>query len=332
MSGTALSYSSPPGNAAYPAGGVYVKQAGLYIGGTLVKSYYDTSVFGPYPVGTTLGTDQGSVPLSVVFDSTHFADGSAIAGQMTVTDSGGFTYTIPLQANAYNKGYVGYEPTTISGQSNAGVAAATMIACQIADNNSNITDNRDIVLSAVTFNTDFFTCNHGNETPNANNHIYFEPPAGVGNLNGIIFGNQSVDPSSTQASPRDDVAEAVAKKNVTIPPYNFIYMDLCNGALNPEFSNGFGILMGSTDRAFLGWSGVVADNNANLQWTGRLYVALASGSTLKASIAAADTTDPTSGVPIDVNTHSPCLRPVTGDLNMTLHGTVYQGTTGSWFK
>ena len=69
----------------------YIKQATLSLGGTAVKYYYDTSMYGPFPVGTTQGTNQSSTPLSVVFDSTHFADTAPVSIQMTVTDSGGFT-------------------------------------------------------------------------------------------------------------------------------------------------------------------------------------------------------------------------------------------------
>jgi len=273
----------------------HVTIAQLLVGGTVVKNYYDTSITGPYPVNTTLGTNQTSAGLSVNFDSTHFPDVNAIPIQMTVNDSGSSadTYTDTIQAGAYNEGYVGYEPTTVSGQANAQVVDSAMAACNINNNDSNITDNRDMVLSAVKYNTTFFTCNHGNETPDANNHVYFEPPAGVGTSNGLIFGNQRVDTSSTTANPRDDVAEAVAKKHSYPPPYNFVYLDVCNGALNSEFADGFGVsASGNTDRALLGWAGVVADNQVNLQWTGRLYTALASGKTLQASVAAADTTDP----------------------------------------
>ncbi len=310
----------------------YILHAELLVGGTDVKDYYDTSFYGPFAQGVATGTNQNSTLLTVHFDSTHFADASNVPVQLTVTDTNSNTYNIMVQASTYNEGYVGYEPTTVSGQSNAQVVAAAMSACQTGDNNSSTTDNRDAVLSAVKFNTDFFTCSHGNETPDASNHIYFEPPAGVGNSNGVLYGNQSFDPSSTAQNPRNDVAEAVASKSVNPPPYNFVYLDVCNGGLNIDFANGFGISASSTDQAFIGWAGVVADNSVNLQWTGRLYNALASGETLQASIATADTADPTHNVPLDLNTNSPCPRPVTGDLNMTLHGTVYQGTTGSWFK
>ena len=213
------------------------------------------------------------------------------------------------------------------------VAAAAMPLCHIGDNNSKTTDTRDAVLSAVTYNTDFFTCNHGNDKPDANSHTYFEAPAGVGNINDVLYGNQSFDPSSTPQQKRDDIAEAVAKKNVYPPPYNFVYLDVCNDAATSDFVKGFGIpTSGSSDRALIGWAGEVSDNSVNALWTNRLYGALAGGLTLQASVLAADTSDPMNNVPLDVNTKLPCSRPILGDPSMTLHGTVYQGPTGNWFK
>ena len=318
-----------------PAISGYVSEAHLLVGGTDVKDYYDTGFVGPVQPGAATG-HQTSVSLAVSFDSTHFADASSVPIQMTVTDTAGNKYAANISASAYNEGYVGYEPTTVSGQGNAQVVAAAMNACQIGANNSSTADNRDTVLSAVKFNTVFFTCNHGNEMPDANDHIYFEPPAGVGNSNGLIYGNQSVDPSSTQANPRNDVAEAVALKSVNPPPYNFVYLDVCNGASNTELANGFGIsASGKSDRAFLGWNGWVDDSEVNQNWTQLLYAYLQSGETLSQALREADQIPggpPQDNNPSNPTYHLPCPHPVYGDNAMTLHGTVYMGAKGSWFK
>lgn len=315
----------------------YVSHAELLVGGTDVKDYYDTSFVGPIQQGATTGTNQPSVPLTVHFDSTYFADGGNIPIQMLVTDTAGNKYDANVKANAYNKGYVGYEPTRTSyGQAIAANVDQVLAQSNIKNNDSTTSDTRDAVLAAVTTNTDFFTYNYGQHYPDSNNHLFFEPPAGVGNSNGVLYGSQSLDPTSTAQNPRNDIAEAVAAKGVNPHPYNFIYLDICNGGYNSEFADGFGVsASGNTDRAFLGWNGWVEDSEVNQNWTALLYAYLQSGQTLSAALMNADQI--VGGPPQDNNTNSPnhglaCPHPVFGDSAMTLHGTVYQGAAGSWYR
>jgi len=318
----------------------YVSEAHLDVGGTDVKDYYDKNFVGPVQSGSTIGTNQTSASLTVYFDSTHFADASNIPIQMLVTDTIGNKYDANAKANAYNKGYVGYEITTNTfgqyGQPTASNVDKFLAASNTKNNDSTTSDTRDAVLAAVTANTDFFTYSYGLHYPDANNHIYFEPPAGVGNSNGVLYGNQSFDPSSTAQNPRNDIAEAVAAKGVNPPPYNFVYLDICNGGYDSEFANGFGLSeSGTTDRAFFGWNGWVDDSGFNQNWTTYLYSFLQGGETLNKAIMDADMSP--NGRPVDNNMndasyHSKCPYLLGGDGAMTLHGTVYQGVTGSWFK
>ena len=315
----------------------YVSHAQLLVGGTAVKDYYDTNSAG-HPVAgpnVSLGTSQTSASLSVSFDSTHFADASPIDIKLVVTDTGGNTYDGKISGNAYNKGYVGYEPTrTTSGKDTASNVDQVFAQSNIKNNDSTTSDTRDAVLAAVTANTDFFTYSYGQHYPDTSNHLFFEPPAGVGNSNGVLYGSQSFDPTSTAQNPRNDIAEAVAAKGVNPPPYNFVYLDICNGGYDTEFSNGFGITASSTDRAFLGWNGWVDDSGYNQNWTTYFYGYLHSGETLNQAIMDADmaTPRPVDNNQNDASYHLKCSYLISGDGAMTLHGTVYQGVVGSWFK
>ena len=180
----------------------------------------------------------------------------------------------------------------------------------------------------------FFTYSNGQHYPDTSNHISFEAPAGVGNTNDVLYPRQSFDPSSTANTPRDDVFEAITKKGVNPPPYNFVFLDVCNSAYNTEFADGFGIpTSGNTDRALLGWNGWVEDSDVNNQWTKLLYGYLQSGQTLSLALVNADKI--VGGPPQDNNPNSPnhnlpCPHPVQGDAGMTLHNAVYQGK--NWFR
>lgn len=194
------------------------------IGGTVVKSYYDTSISGPYPANTVLGTNQASANLTVNFDSTYFPDVNPISIQMTAQDSGGAAdnYTTSIQAGAYNDGYVNYEPIIDSSQNNAQVADAGFSDSNIAPNDGNPTDTRDSVLAGVRANSDFFIASHGLAyAPTSTDPVYFAAPEGIGNNNDVLYFDQYVDPSSSVKTPRDDVAEAVAGKSANTAPYNF---------------------------------------------------------------------------------------------------------------
>lgn len=316
----------------------FVKRVQLMVSGTLTKEYDDVASLptnkDPNVIYSS-GTSQPSVGLTTYFDSSHFADALPIPVQMIVTDTGGNKYDSQIKASAYNEAYVGYEASVSTyGQPTAGVVDSAMGSCNIGQNDSSPTDTRDAVLAAVKFNTVFFTYSHGQDAPDAANHVYFEAPAGVGNSNGLIYPNKGDDPSSTTQTPRDDVAEAVTKKGVNPPPYNFVYLDICNGALNTEFADGFGVsATGNTDRALLGWGGLVEDSAVNQQWTQLLYSYLQSGQTLTQALANADKIP--GGPPQEENPNSPnyklpCSHPVKGDGAMTLHSVVYQGT--KWFR
>lgn len=52
-----------------------------------------------------------------------------------------------------------------------------------------------------------------------------------------------------------------------------------------------------------------------------MFSYLQQGATLQNAMAVADRSP--LGMPIDTTTHMTCPHPVKGDLNMTLHGTVY---------
>ena len=102
----------------------YITSAQLFIGGAVVKSYFDTSIVpSPTPANTTTGSNQTTASLSCYFDSTHFSDETNIPIQMWIHDSSGDRYSISISGPAVNNAYVLYNSTS-SVDDNQGVNQA----------------------------------------------------------------------------------------------------------------------------------------------------------------------------------------------------------------
>ena len=329
VSGTALAYSTPPSGGSYPSGGIYVKQATLSLGGTVVKSYYDGSVVGPYPLGAIIGTNQASVPLSVIFDSTHFADNSAIVAQLIVTDSGGFTYTVPFQANAFNRAYVLGNDTQDVGSLSQGRIRAQNAAAQFNICNQPrsgyptvpyMKDNRATILSDLPLTTDFYIYTHGAAVPS----IFGDCWAFPDNPNNAIAATDASFGPTT-------VTMAIANKTVSQPPYNFVDIDGCDTAANGVMAQAFGIISSSVDLSYLSYQTEAADSQHNTDWTKQVLTNLSSGDTIIDAMAQADSL---LGKPQyqDDQAHMQIAVPhVWGDNATKLHG-VYGVAGTQWFK
>ena len=314
VSGTATAYSAPPGNAAYPNGGSYVTKATLSIGGALVKEYDDTNSPPSSPNPNVIylsGTNQSSVPLSVFFDSTHFADTTSISAQMTVTDSGGLTYTVNLSANAYNKIYIlgnSQMPNNHGSRSEGDIlqifASGNIYA------NPTTTDLKPAIESNIPTYTDFYAYTHADPG---------------------IFGDCTAVPAVSPNPPdpahylvSSEVSSAMAKKTSSQPAYNFVFFCACQAAGDATLANAFGISGSSTDRAFLGFTTDVDNTDTTQAWAKAVCSNLQGGSTLLTAVRNANQ-----------NGNEPKLGgsdagwKIIGDQNMTLNGTVYGGATGA---
>ena len=341
VSGTALAYSAPPGSAPYPDGGSYVKEATLSIGGTLVKSYHDTALVGPVSPNAAQGTNQSSVPLSVVFDSTHFSDGSAIPALLTVTDSGGLTYTVKLSGRADNEllseanqtsSWVDYQITPPKNVSESAVDGDTSngqpysgVNTQSATNNF-LASKRDIdhksdLITRIGLSgwTVFFTATHSNH-----------------GLFGDCYSTTTSDVSTYLFDA--DVQSAIAARTSTYaPPYLFVYIHGCDGGGSPTLANDFGIATTSSDdRACAGYGATIVVNQQNTNFVVDMWHHLLGGDTLDDATFLAGRANPVqlyrgpNTPPDNAHTTAPVIY---GDKTMTLHNKVYQWVSGpTWYK
>ena len=118
-----------------------------------------------------------------------------------------------------------------------------------------------------------------------------------------------------------DVSNAIASKTPAqppnLPPYNFVFLDACHCGDSSQLSYSFGIH--GTDRAFLGWPGVVADNQHNVDWATRLFKQLAAGYQLLDAINWAS--DPINGDGPEWDAlGTPVTPTIFGDSLYKLHG------------
>ncbi len=342
--GTATAYSSPPGYASYPAGGRYVKQAMLSIGGTPVKYYYDTAFYGPYQPGAILGQNQSSVPLSVFFDSTHFADGSAISAQMTVTDSGGLTYTVNLSGPACNNLVAvanqtssAVDPTT--GENVAINAANGQAKGQKGDPNFQpypgvMTQSSPNNIGAV----GIFYHHKGdliNDIAASGYTVFFAvthaAPGALGDCYSVSGTDPAYDPGAYLHDA--DIQGAIATRTTALSaPYLFAYLYGCNGASDPTtIAADFGFSQTSSDdRAFLGYAADIAVTQQNTNFAVQVWHDLMQGQTLDAARTEAASDYHIQPWPY-LNSNTTTV--IWGDPNMTLHGKVYNWTSGpTWYR
>ena len=321
VAGTATAYRPRPGS--YPTGGTYVKEASLFIGGTVVRSYYDTSVPGPYPSGAVTGANQGSVPLSAFFDSTHFADNTPISIQMTVTDSGGLTYTVPIAANAYNKPYpLGNDQSTggqlLYGQAAAQNASAQFSAMNYAATAPTTSDGKAAILNNLPTYTGFYTWTHGLDLASQFGDCFAHINSPDTNY---LFANAADDTTGARS-----VTQSVGGKTLFQPAYNFVFLDACSTSQNNIMAGAFGITTSSTDLAYLGYTTSSDDSPYNRDWSNRVMVDLAGGFTVADAVTDANQVV---GYPLLAGQHASTY--IWGDKATKVHG-VFGGAGTQWSK
>ena len=348
ISGTAMAYSPRPG--IYPAGGTFVMQASLSIGGTAVKLYYDTSFIGPISPDSATGTNQGSVPLSVFFDSTHFADASTITAQMNVTDSGGLSYMVPLSGPACNNliAVANQTQSAVDPATGENVAINAMngaakgqpsqpnfqpypgVTVQSGPNNISavgVTDHHKVVLIndiATSGYTVFFATTHAD--PGALGDCY-----SVSQFDAQGNPNPAYDPAA-YLHDADIQGTITARTTALSAPYLFAYLYGCNGASDPTtVAADFGFPQSSgDDRAFLGYAADIAVTQENTNFAVQVWHDLMQGLTLDAARTEAASDYHIQPWP---NHNSNTTTVIWGDSNMTLHGKVYNWTSGpTWYR
>jgi len=326
VSGTATAYSAPPG------GSSYVTSAQLQIGSTTVKQYTDT------------GTHQASVPLSVVFDSTHFADNTPISIQMTVTDSGGLTYTVSLSGPACNnlvavanRTSSAVDPATgenvainaVNGsakgvKSDANFQPYPGVMTQSSPNNISATGVFDHHKSALINDiatsgyTVFFATTHAD-------------PGYLGDCYSVSSSDPNYDPGAYLND--TDIRGAIRTRTTALSaPYLFAYLYGCNGASDPTtIAADFGFSQTSSDdRAFLGYAAPVAVTQQNTNFAVQVWHYLMQGQTVNYAADQATYAFKIQPWP-DHNSYTTTV--IWGDPNMTLHGKVYNWVSGpTWYR
>ncbi len=352
VTGTATAYSAPPGNASYPNGGSYVQQASLSIGGKVVKQYYDSSMYGPFTADTILGTNQASVPLSVFFDSTHFADGSNIPAQMTVTDSGGLTYTVNLSGPACNN------LVAVANQTSSAVDPAT---------GENVAINAANGQAKGQKGDPNFQPYPGVMTQSSPNNIgaigifYHHKSALINDIAAsgytVFFAATHADPgylgdcysvsgTDAQGNPNPaydpgaylndtDIQGAITTRTTALSaPYLFVFLHGCDSGGSTSLPSDFGIatISSSDDRAYVGYGAAIIVNQENTNFAVKTWYYLMQGLTVDKATGQASFDFPIQAYSSTGNggTTGPAVY---GDSNMTLHGKVYNWTSGPvWYR
>ncbi len=316
-----LLYGGQVSGAGIPSGD-YITSATLKIGGSIVKSYPEDYIGKLPPSGLT------AIPnLAVMWDSTHFADGSPVAVEVEVYDAKGKNYKADLTAPAYNKLLSLGNQSQFGSNAVNSVSEAGKAAYGVNYNvDSSLNDTVATIFGKLPKYTAFYIDSHG----------------GVGNLTDCVGDGNDAD----HVFGGIEVSNALKAKSPvsppTFPPYNFAMFDACivmgNKYDNPSsdddaaMSAGFGLAQG-TDRAALGFDWYTYSWASNSDWTKRLWTYLAQGVPLRqaASLSNAEgqikgKPSPLFGVPFGFYSN---LNPVIqGDSNMKLHG-VYGGLVTS---
>lgn len=211
----------------------YLLRVQLWIGGTVVKEYDDTSATqlstDPQTVFTS-GTNQISEKLMTYFDSTHFASGSSVPVLLKVwyTSGSGSPFSATLSANAVNNAYLLY---------NSGDTVFDPRDPTQANQAKPAADNVNTLLSAPTshiapyeHSDDADTINQrlsSTHTPLSPYTIFFaatHTTGAFGDLPALGDGQSTPDTSHdwlTQSTIKSDVQTALQDPNQ--PPYNFVY-------------------------------------------------------------------------------------------------------------
>jgi hypothetical protein len=312
VAGTAVSFT--------PYGSSYVQSVQLQIGTTVVETYTDT------------GGHLTSVPISVAFDSTHFGNNTAIPAQMTVTDSGGFTYTTPITGNAYNNGYDLGNDYTYGGSLNYGTTAEGNANTELSAMNysvtASMTDPKATILSDLPPYTGFYIWTHGNASPSWFGDCFAFPNSSDSNY---VFALASDDPTGSQG-----VTQVVATKTASQPAYNFVFIDACLTAYNSTMAGAFGITSSSVDQAYVGWSTNVDDNSQNAAWSNQYLTELYDGCTVSqaemcATMVVGEPTNTVTNPQTGQKTVYDATFDILGDTSTRVHE-VYGGAGTNWYE
>ena len=256
-----------------------VLRAQLVVGGTVVAEYDDataarsTSGVDPNTVFTS-GTSQASVPLSVHFDSTHFASGTPVTVALRVRDTNNNFYPVaPISAPAVNNAFLMYNNNQVpygqtgsvddSSGTNQAQKAADAVAGVLAtpshikpsaeDYTDNVAGIEGKLSAAGSQYTVFFAAGHGDVALNGNPYVLGDCVAVPTNADVGDWLTDAYISSSVQA----------AAKSPTQPPYNFVYLHTCDSGTTSGFAADFGIPVNSSDRGMMGFVSNTDGTNYN---------------------------------------------------------------------
>ena len=312
----------------------------------MVQEYWDSAAAGkPSPLPTdgsvVTGTSLPSATVKALFDSTHFADSSAITIKMKVTDSNSGYYEATVVGPAYNKALL-LETTAPGFDEMTGISDELASSLKSNTNYSAISSNsyqKMDILNALPSNTAFFIMSHGNEgdfgdcdaLPKSTDYFYLYAGSSTG---------------GTDSENQPTISQKILSKANQFPPYNFILRDSCLTSSDSQLANAFlGYTGPKIDRADLGYTiSIWGDSNLH-NYTKALWASLLSGKTVRDAIIDVDcTSTPVNGVAPDGKFHPDNENPVAlpkcyGDESMRLHY-VYGGhtqfngifSTEQWFR
>lgn len=251
----------------------------------------------------------------VVFDSTHFPDGTPITVTMRVTDSRGMVFADSGTAPAKNRGLVlgnrtfpGAIGTTEMNDVDTVLHAASFTT-QPSDES-----NKESILAQIPPYQVFSISTHANSS-------VFEDCFGTGSggIHAIID---------------TEVAASVSQKAGSQPPYWFVHLEGCHTAgdmitVDPWFANAFQV-SAAIDRAFLGWRTFILMNDFNRDWNqafwgrlqGNLTVYDAYHQTVLANGTKQGSSEENNGI---------AIGKIIGDPSTKVHG-VYGGSPGQWYR
>ena len=302
-----------------------VSQAQLCIGSngddTVVNEYHDMSAVG--------GTGAASVALNAMFDSTHFKDRAKIKLTLKVSDTNGGHYEVEVTGSTKNRAYVLANKERDPQQTQATYAVKAFHGMNYSNLGAS-QDHKPVVLQKLPLNTAFFTISHGNKGDFTDSYYapdpQYEPDVSVEWQ--TIAQALSVEDSSS------------ANYNPNLAPYNFVYLDTCEGAgytsspVSYSLANAFGIYQGSVDRAWLGWHNEVFNNSYSFQtWNERLWNSFVKGDTILVSVLRSCALGEPQGELVHGVKISDDVRPVIiGDGRTKLHGVYLGKDANQWYK
>jgi len=248
------------------------------------------------------GNHRSSWEFAIVFDSSHYSNGSVVSMVASGTPNTGQPGSSSQNTLIYNKAYVLGNTALSQYQQAIDDVFNQLVGTNIETITSHL-DARPAILAAIPDKTVFYMWTH----------------AGPGWF---------MDCPNATAVTAADVSAAVAQKGANRPPFNFVHIDACHSADNATLANAFGMTtIGPNDRAFLGFSTQALDDAVSEAWTARVWLNLHAGQTLTMALNNADGP----GMPDEYvqNDHA-ALWQAYGDMYMTLRATYYLGPQGQW--